>query len=83
MIARLGSDGVQRGHEDVYWFRLNVPTSSGELLVLLALGSVVGVTNSRGMSSQVSNESEVGLKCLPLVEERIPLGPQGLGPSGS
>jgi hypothetical protein len=38
---------VQRGHENVYWFRLNVPTSSGELLVLLALLSVVGVTNGR------------------------------------
>jgi hypothetical protein len=46
-IARLGSDGVQRGHEDVYWFGPNVSTSSGELLVLLALGFVVGVTNDR------------------------------------
>jgi hypothetical protein len=43
--VRLGSDGVHRGHKDVYWFGLNVPTSSGELLVLLALGSIVGVTN--------------------------------------
>jgi hypothetical protein len=43
---------VQRGHENVYWFGLNVPTSSGELLMLLALWSVVGVTNDRGgMSS--------------------------------
>jgi hypothetical protein len=42
MIARLGLDGVQRGHEDVYWFGLNVPMSSGKLLMLLALGSVVG-----------------------------------------
>jgi hypothetical protein len=47
MIARLGLDGVQRGHEDVYWFGQNVPTSGGELFVLLALGSVVGVTNDR------------------------------------
>jgi hypothetical protein len=47
MIACLGSDGVQRGHEDVYWFERNVPTSSGNLFVLLALGSVVGVTNDR------------------------------------
>jgi hypothetical protein len=45
--VRLGSDGVQRGHEDVYWFGLNVTMSSGELLVLLALVSVVGVTNGR------------------------------------
>jgi hypothetical protein len=47
MIAHLGSDGVQRGHEDVYWFGLNIPTSSGELLMLLALESVVGITNGR------------------------------------
>jgi hypothetical protein len=47
VIARLGSNGVQRGHEDVYWFGLNVPTSSGELLVLLALESIVGVINDR------------------------------------
>jgi hypothetical protein len=47
MIACLGSDGVQRGYEDVYWFERNVPTSSGNLFVLLALGSVVGVTNDR------------------------------------
>jgi hypothetical protein len=45
MIARLGSDDVQREHEDIYWFGRNVPTSSGKLFVLLALGSVVGVTN--------------------------------------
>jgi hypothetical protein len=38
---------VQRGHEDVYWFGLNVPTSSGELFVLLVLRSIVGVTNGR------------------------------------
>jgi hypothetical protein len=38
---------MQRGHKDVYWFGLNVPTSSDELLILLALGSVVGVTNGR------------------------------------
>jgi hypothetical protein len=38
---------VQRGHKVVYWFGLNVPTSSGELLMLLALGSVVGVINGR------------------------------------
>jgi hypothetical protein len=38
---------VQRGHENVYWVRLNVPTSSGKLLMLLALLSVVGVTNGR------------------------------------
>jgi hypothetical protein len=44
MITHLGSDGVQRGHEDVYWFGLNVPMSSDELLVLRALGSIVGVT---------------------------------------
>jgi hypothetical protein len=37
----------------------------------------------RGMSSQVSDESEVGLKCHLLVEERIPLSPQGLGALGS
>jgi hypothetical protein len=43
----LGSDGVQRGHEDVYWFGQKVPTSSGELFVLLTLGSIVGVTNDR------------------------------------
>jgi hypothetical protein len=33
-IARLGSDGVLRGHKDLYWFELNVPTSSEALLVL-------------------------------------------------
>jgi hypothetical protein len=49
MIAHLGSDGVQRGHEDVYWFGRKVPTSSGELFMLLALGSIVGVTNGREM----------------------------------
>jgi hypothetical protein len=38
---------VQRGHKDVYWFGQNVPMSSGELLVLLGLGSVAGVTNGR------------------------------------
>jgi hypothetical protein len=38
---------VQRGHENIYWFGLNVPTSSGELLVLLALGFITGVTNCR------------------------------------
>jgi hypothetical protein len=42
---RLG--GVQRGHKNVYWFGLNVPTSSGWLLVLLALWSIAGVTNSQ------------------------------------
>jgi hypothetical protein len=47
LIAHLGLDGVQRGHEHVYWFRQNVPMSSGELFVLLVLGSVVGVTNNR------------------------------------
>jgi hypothetical protein len=81
MIARLGSDSVQKGHEDVYWFGLNVPTSSGELLVLLALGSVVGLqTVERRMSSQVSDESEVRLKCLLLVQKRDPLG-RGARPS--
>jgi hypothetical protein len=38
---------VQRGHKDVYWFGSNIPMSSGELLVSLALGSVVWVTNGR------------------------------------
>jgi hypothetical protein len=38
---------VQRGHEDVYWFEWNVPTSSGEMFVLLALEFVVGITNGR------------------------------------
>jgi hypothetical protein len=33
----LGSDGVQRGHKNIYWFGRNVPTSSGGQLVLLAL----------------------------------------------
>jgi hypothetical protein len=47
VIAHLGSDGVQRGQEDVYWFEQNVPTSSGELFVLLALGSLVEVINER------------------------------------
>jgi hypothetical protein len=45
--VRLGSNGMQRGHENVYWFGPNVPTSSGERLVLLALEFVVGVTNGR------------------------------------
>jgi hypothetical protein len=43
----LGSDGMQRGHENVYWFRWNVPMSSGEWLMLLTLEFVVGVTNGR------------------------------------
>jgi hypothetical protein len=47
VIARLGSDGVQREHKDVYWFRWNVPTSSDELFVLLALEFEVGATNGR------------------------------------
>jgi hypothetical protein len=47
VFARLGSDGVQRGHEDVYWFGQNVPTSSGELFVLLAHISVVEVINDQ------------------------------------
>jgi hypothetical protein len=47
MIMRLGSDGVQRGHEGVYWFGPNVPTSSGELFMLLALRFGVEVTNDR------------------------------------
>jgi hypothetical protein len=38
---------VQRGHEDVYWFGLIIPTSSGKLLMLLVLGSVVGITNGQ------------------------------------
>jgi hypothetical protein len=33
--------------QNVYWFELNVPTSSGELPMLLALWSVVRVTNGR------------------------------------
>jgi hypothetical protein len=28
VIARLGLNGVQSGHKDVYWFGPNVPTSS-------------------------------------------------------
>jgi hypothetical protein len=38
---------VQRGHENIYWFGLNIPTSNGEPLVLLALWSVAGVANGR------------------------------------
>jgi hypothetical protein len=38
---------MQRRHEDVYWFGRNVPTSSGELFVLLALEFAVVVTNGR------------------------------------
>jgi hypothetical protein len=38
---------VQRGHEDVYWFGWNVPTSSGELFVLLALEFASEITNGR------------------------------------
>jgi hypothetical protein len=45
-FAHLDPDGAHRGHKDVRWFGLNVPTSSGEQLVLLAL-FVVGVTNGR------------------------------------
>jgi hypothetical protein len=44
---RLGSDGVQRGHQNVYWFGWNVSTSSGERLVLLALEFVIRVTSGR------------------------------------
>jgi hypothetical protein len=47
VIAHLGSGGVQRGHEDVYWFGQNVTTSSVERFVLLALRFIVGVTNDR------------------------------------
>jgi hypothetical protein len=43
----LGSDGVQRGHDNVYWLERNVPMSSGEMFMLLALGFVIGVINSR------------------------------------
>jgi hypothetical protein len=43
--VHLGSDGVQREHENVYWFEQNVPTSSGDWLMLLALEFVVEVTN--------------------------------------
>jgi hypothetical protein len=46
LFARPGSDGVQRGHEDVYWFGRNVPASSDERLVLLALEFIVGVTKT-------------------------------------
>jgi hypothetical protein len=38
---------VQRGHKNIYWFGLNIPTSSDELLMLLALWSIAGVTNGR------------------------------------
>jgi hypothetical protein len=41
-------DGVQRGHEDIYWLERNVSMSSGELFMLLAPGSIVEVTNNRG-----------------------------------
>jgi hypothetical protein len=47
VITRLGPDGVQRGQEDIYWLGWNIPTSSGEMFVLLALRSVVEVTNKR------------------------------------
>jgi hypothetical protein len=67
---------LQRGHKDVYWFRLNVLTSSGELLMLLEIGSIVGLqTAERGMSSHVSSESEVELKCLRLVKKISPESP--------
>jgi hypothetical protein len=65
---------VQRGHENVYLFGLNVPTSSGKLLILLAFWSIAGLQMvERGMSSQVSGEREVGLKSLLLVQHSIPL----------
>jgi hypothetical protein len=38
---------VQRGHKNVYWLGLNIPTSSGDPLVLLALWSIAGVINGR------------------------------------
>jgi hypothetical protein len=53
-LVKFVADGVQRGHKDVYWFRWNVSTSSGELFMLLALGFAVEVTNGRerdGLSS--------------------------------
>jgi hypothetical protein len=38
-------DGELRRHKVLYWFGLNVPTSSSRLLVLPALKFAVGVTN--------------------------------------
>jgi hypothetical protein len=46
---------VQRGHKDVYWFEQNVPMSSGELFVLLALWFAIGVTNGRERDKILSN----------------------------
>jgi hypothetical protein len=42
-----GLDGEFGRHKGLYWFRLNVPTSSSRLLVLPALKFAAGVTNRR------------------------------------
>jgi hypothetical protein len=69
LCARLDSDDVQRGHENVYWFGQNVPTSSDERLVLLALGFVVEVTNSR---ERGSTPRSLRIECVfPLGQGRI------------
>jgi hypothetical protein len=42
-----GPDGELGRHKVLYWFGLNVPTSSLRLLMLPALKFAVGVTNGR------------------------------------
>jgi hypothetical protein len=46
-VLRVWPRWCARGHNDVYWFGQNVPTSSSRLLVLLALKFIVGVTHWR------------------------------------
>jgi hypothetical protein len=65
LYCPFGLDGELGRHKGLYWFRLNIPTSSSRLLVLPALKFIVGVTNRRErVKSQVSGEGEVELKCF-------------------
>jgi hypothetical protein len=45
LYCAFGLDGELGRHKRLYWFRLNVPTSSLRLLVLLTLKFAVEVTN--------------------------------------
>jgi hypothetical protein len=43
VTTRLGPDGVQSGHKDVYWFGPNIPTS---IVLLYTRVLVEGVTST-------------------------------------
>ena len=56
MLYPFGLDGVQRRHNNLYWFEQNIPTSSSSLLVYLALLYSMGlqmVKRGRGSKSLV------------------------------